>query len=109
MRNRNRKTMAEIFMVLLVRNSLSIGSGSIGFVLVDDAGLHDEGDVLKDFDVLEGVAFDGDDVGPLAGFDGADAVGPAHEVGGVEGACLDGGEWGHAELVDVDVELMRVE
>ena len=61
----------------------------VGFVFVDDAGLHDEGDVLEEPDVFERVAVDGDDVGPLAGFDGADAVGPAHEVCGVDGAGLD--------------------
>ncbi len=41
----------------------------LGFVLVDDAGLHDEGDVLEDIDVGEGVAGDGDDVGPFAGIE----------------------------------------
>ena len=60
----------------------------VSFVFVDDAGLHDEVDVLEELDVLERVAVDGDDVGPFAGFDRADVVGPAHEVGGVEGAGL---------------------
>ncbi len=79
------------------------------FVFVDHAGLHDEVDVLEDLDVLERVAVDGDDVGPLAGLDGAGAVGPCHEVGGVDGAGLDGCKWRHAELVHVDVEFVRVE
>src|SRR3984885_15503376 len=81
----------------------------MGSVFVDDTGFHDEVDVLEDLDVFERVAFDGDDVGPFAGLDGAYAVGPAHEVGGVDGAGLDGGERGHAELVDVDVDLVGVE
>ena len=81
----------------------------MSFVFVDDAGLHDEGDVLEDLHVFERVAVDGDDVGPLAGFDRTDFVGPAHEVGGVDGAGLDALQRRHAELIDVDVDLMRVE
>ncbi len=64
----------------------------VGFVFVDDAGLHDEVDVLEDLDVFERIAIDGDDVGPLAGFDRAGAVGPCHEVGCVDGAGLNAGE-----------------
>ena len=33
----------------------------------------------------------------------------AHEVGGVDGAGLNAGERRHAELVDVDVDLVGVE
>ena len=48
---------------------LSLSVYCCSFVFVDDAGLHDEGDVLEELDVLERVAFDGDDVCPLAGFE----------------------------------------
>ena len=46
-------------------------------VLENYAGLHDEFDALEFGDVFEGVTGDGDEVGPLAFFDGAHFVGPA--------------------------------
>src|SRR3982074_3428285 len=81
----------------------------VRFVFVDDAGLHDEVYVLKELYVFEGIAVGGDDVGPFAGFDGADFVGPAHEVRGIDSAGLNALQGRHAELIDVDVDLMRVE
>lgn len=60
----------------------AVGSGADGGaggegVLVGAAGLHDEGEalaVLEELDVRERVAVDDEDVGELAGLDGADVL-----------------------------------
>jgi hypothetical protein len=43
----------------------------LGEWLHHDAGFHDPGDVLHDRDVVQGIRGHGDQVGVLAGFDGA--------------------------------------
>ena len=59
-------------------------------VLVHHAALHDEADVFHLADVGERVAAHGDDVGVLAGGDGADVLGAAEQVGGVGGGGAQG-------------------
>ena len=79
------------------------------FVLVDDARLHHEGHLLQYLDVGEWITLDRDDVRPLAGFERAYLVGPAHQVGGVQRGCLQGGQGRHPKLGHVYIQLMRVE
>src|SRR6185312_2500066 len=59
-------------------SSASARSGAL--VLVDDAVLHDEDDMLHGVDVARGIAGHGDDVGELAGFERAELVGDAEEA-----------------------------
>jgi hypothetical protein len=53
--------------------------------------LHDELHVLEQAHVGERIAADGDDVGILAGRDGADRVRTADQVRGVDGRGADRG------------------
>lgn len=55
-----------------------------------------------DCDVFEWVGGDGDDVGELAGFDGANLVACADEFGGIDGGGDEAVFWGHACFVHVD-------
>ena len=63
--------------------------------------------MFEDFDSLEGVFFDGDEVGVVAGGEDAYIGGAADEVGGVAGGGLDGLGWRHA-VHDHVVELLGV-
>ena len=67
-------------------------------VASDGAGFHDEFHGLQDVDVGERVAGDGDEVGEVAGFEGADFVSPAKEICGVDCGGLDSVERLHAPL-----------
>src|SRR6202008_3898448 len=51
------------------------------FVLYHLATFHHKLHLLQSGDVFQRVAVDGDNVGELAGFEGADFVGPAEQVG----------------------------
>jgi hypothetical protein len=44
---------------------------------------HDEGDFLQDGDVAERIALDGDELGALAGLEGAKLTGDAEQTGSV--------------------------
>ncbi len=68
----------------------------VGGVFDDLAALHDKRHGVHYRDVGEGVAFDGDDVGVVAGFDGAELVVFAEHGGGVDGGCLERAEVGEA-------------
>ena len=68
----------------------------VGGVFDDAAALHDEGYVLHDGDVGEGIALDGDDVGEAAGFKGADVFVFFEHGGGVDGGGLQCAEGRHA-------------
>ena len=63
--------------------------------------------MLEDFNVLERVGADGDQVGEVAGGERADVGGAADEVGGGDGRGLDGLGGGHA-VEDHIVELLGV-
>ena len=81
-----------------IRASLEVKQKLFGVLVLDDrAAFHYEFHVLQCGDVLCGVAVDGDDVCPFAGFEGADFGGPAQEIGGVDGCGLDGLRGSHAE------------
>ena len=69
-----------------------------GVVFVDDAFFHDEEDVFDGADVLGWVAGDGDDVGELADFEGAGAVGDAEESGVGRRASLQRVDRFHSEV-----------
>src|ERR1700676_5301726 len=62
----------------------------VGFVFDYFAAFDDDFDVLEDGDVDQRVAIYGDEVGVLAGFDGANAILPGHELGGVDGGGANG-------------------
>ena len=62
-------------------------------------------DVLKQIDMAQHVAADGDDVGVLAFRDGADLIGDFHCDGGPVGGGADGGHGVDAEAVDPGVEF----
>ena len=62
-------------------------------------------DVLKQVDVAQDVAADGDDVGVFALADGADLIGNAHGDGGPVGGGADGGHGGDVEAVDPSVQF----
>jgi hypothetical protein len=57
----------------------------VDFVFGDRAGFHDERHVLEYAHVRQGVAWNGDQVGPFACLECARAVFPTHQVGGVDG------------------------
>lgn len=73
----------------------------------DCAALHYELDLAEDGDVREGVALDGDEVGELAVFEGADLVLRVEKFGGGCGSGADGFERGEAALGERD-ELFGV-
>jgi len=50
-------------------------------ITVDDAFFHDEEDVFSLADILQGIAGDRDNIGEFTGFEGADFVGQAQEIG----------------------------
>jgi len=62
-------------------------------------------DVLKQVDVAQDVAADGDDVGVFALADGADLIGNAHGDGGPVGGGADARHGVDVEGVDPGVEL----
>ena len=64
----------------------------------DDSTFHDEDDVLGGFDVVEGVAVYGDDVGVKTGFEFSYFALPAEEFGSVEEVGLEDFEGLHAVL-----------
>src|SRR3954452_8868782 len=80
-------TAAPVAIHLVLMSDVSrflspLPSSAPALVLVDDAGLHHEGDAFELRDVAQRIAADGDDVGELAGLDRPDPVGPAHDLGG---------------------------
>ena len=58
--------------------------------LHDFAALHHKLNALQRSHILERVAFDGDEVGIVAGLEAAYAIGPAEQVRGIDGSRLDG-------------------
>ena len=87
-------------------SSWSLLSGG-EFVFHDMTTLHHEGDVFENFDVLERIVVNGDEVGEVTRTQFADVSGPADEIGGADGSSLDGLRGAHAVLHHV-VELLRV-
>ena len=77
----------------------------LALILSEDfAVLHDECRVLKDLDVGERIAGNGDDVGEEAGLELADGVGPVEEFCAVDEIGAEDVGWGHAVL-DHELEL----
>ncbi len=77
---------------------------------IDAAFLHHDLDVLlflEYADVLRRIALDGDDVGQLAGLDGAQLALHLDRARGIAGGGQDGFHVGHAEL-DVDFHLAGI-
>ena len=71
---------------------------------VDGAVFHDEGDAGQTGDVVQRIAWHGDDVGVFALADGADVLVDLHHHGWPVGGGADGVHGRHAELVHPDVE-----
>ena len=83
-----------------------VGCGGF-LVFVDHALFHDEEDVLGLADVLERVAGHGDNVGEFVGFESADFVRDAKQIGIGGGASLESSGGLHTKI-DHLVKLFRV-
>src|SRR5215470_17893640 len=73
-----------------LRTQSETAARSMQVVLVDDAGLHHELYAQQFGNVLERIARDGDEVGPLPCFDGAQLIRPAEQFRGDACSGLDG-------------------
>lgn len=65
---------------------------------VDHATFHHEADFLYYADVFDRIAGDGNDVGKIAGLEGANLILPTEELCAIEHVCLERCERGHAVL-----------
>src|SRR5258708_7464987 len=77
-------------------------------ILIDPAAFHDEYDAADSRDVVQRIAFDGDEIGFEARRDGTDFLAEAERFGGERGGADDGLHWGHAGIAHAVDELFGI-
>src|SRR6058998_609116 len=72
----------------IARRSRTEDAATSALVFEDGAAFHHEGDALELGDIAQRIAASRDQIGELPGFDRADAIAPAHDLGSGPG-CRD--------------------
>src|SRR5207237_2206864 len=95
---KSRLNMLRSLNILRLLLPASLAGRSIQIIAQDLSTLHYEFHALKLGDISQGIATDGDEVGELAAFDGADVGLPAHHLRVHNGRSPDNLRGSHTEL-----------